>query len=44
MVYEVVYDNDLWWIEKDGVILRDLGGFIDPLSPEIIIKEIEDEV
>ena len=39
---EVVYEDGEFWISKDGKILKDLGGFIDPLSPEIIIKEIED--
>ena len=43
-MYDIVYDNQLWWIRKDGVILEDLGGFIEPLSPEIIIKEIENEI
>ena len=43
-MYDIVYDNQLWWIRKDGVILEELGGFIEPLSPEIIIKEIEDEL
>ena len=41
---EVVYEDDMFWISKDGKILRELGGFIDPISPEIIIKEIEDEI
>lgn len=43
-MYEVVYKDELWWITKDGRVLKDLGGFTDPLSPEIIIKEIENEV
>lgn len=43
-MYDIVYDNQLWWIRKDGVILEELGGFIEPLSPEIIIKEIENEI
>ena len=43
-MYDIVYNNQLWWIRKDGVILEDLGGFIEPLSPEIIIKEIENEI
>lgn len=41
---EVVYEDDMFWISKDGKILRELGGFIDPISPKIIIKEIEDEI
>lgn len=40
-MYEVEYDDGLFWIVKDDVILRELGGFIDPITPEIIIKEIE---
>ena len=40
---EIKYDEGLWWISKDGEILEELGGFIDPISPQIIIKEIEKE-
>lgn len=43
-MYSVIYDNGYWWITKNGEILESLGGFIDPLSPEIIVKELEDEV
>lgn len=43
-MYEVVFDNGLFWISKDGSILDQLGGYIDPITCEIIIKEIEDEV
>lgn len=43
-MYEVYYDGNYWWIMKDGVIFKELGSFIEPLSPEIIIKEIENEV
>lgn len=39
---EVVYENELFWISKNGKILKELGGFIDPISPKIIIKEIEE--
>lgn len=41
-MYEVKYDEDdgLFWIYKNDEALRDMGGFIDPLTPEIIIKEI----
>ena len=38
---EVVYENGEFWISKDGKILEDLGGFIDPVSPQIIIEEIK---
>lgn len=45
-MYEVIYDEDdeLFWISKDGKTLDDLGGFIEPVTPEIIIKEIENEI
>lgn len=38
---KVVYNNELFWISKDGKILEELGGFIDPISPQIIIEEIK---
>ena len=43
MKYEIKYVDGLWWIVSDGEILKDIGGFVDPISPKIIIKEIEDE-
>ena len=45
-MYKVQYDEDdgLFWIMKNGEALRDLGGFIDPVTPEIIIREIENEI
>ena len=45
-MYQVIYDNDdeLFWITKDGETLKDLGGFIDPVTPEIIIEEIKNEI
>lgn len=39
-MYEIVLKDDKWWIAKDGEINKDIGGFIDPISPEIILKEI----
>ena len=39
-MYEIKYEEELWWIFKDGKRLDDIGGFIDPISPEIILKEI----
>ena len=39
---EVVYEDGKFWISKNGKILREIGGFIDPISPKIIIKEIEE--
>lgn len=43
-MYKVVYKYSYWWISKDDEILVELGRFIDPVSPEIIIKEIENEM
>lgn len=43
-MYDIVYQDELFWITYEGRILEDLGGFIDPISPKIIIKEIEDEI
>lgn len=44
MVFEVVYEDNYWWIAHNGVIMRELGSFIEPVSPEIIVKEIENEI
>lgn len=38
---KVVYEDGEFWISKDGKILEELGGFIDPISPQIIIEEIK---
>lgn len=43
VMYEIMYHDDLFWISKGGVILEYLGGYIEPITPEIIIKEIENE-
>lgn len=43
-MYDVIYKDGLWWISHNGVILDDLGGFIEFVSPKIIIQEIKDEV
>ena len=42
--YEVVYKDGTFWIARNGKILEVVGSFIDPLTPEVIIKEIEDEI
>lgn len=42
-MYSIKYVDGEFWIAKDERILEELGSFIDPISPEIIIKEIEDE-
>jgi len=41
---EVIYEDELFWISKDDKILKELGGFIDPISPQVIIEEIKDEI
>lgn len=38
---KVVYEDGEFWISKDGKILEELGGFPDPISPQIIIEEIK---
>lgn len=43
-MYDILFDGELYWITYDGRILEELGSFIEPVSPRIIIKEIEDEV
>lgn len=43
-MYEVVLKDGEFWIVRNGEILKELGSFIEPLSPKIIIKEIQDEV
>lgn len=42
-MYSVKYIDGEFWIIKDGEIVRDLGSFIDPITPEIIIEVIKDE-
>lgn len=44
MVYEVEYINGKWWILNDGVTIKSIGGFCEPISPEIIKEVIEDEI
>ena len=43
-MYVLVLRDGEFWIAKNGKILEVLGSFIDPLTPEIIILEIKDEV
>ena len=43
-MYEVVLKDGEFWIAKNGRVLEVLGSFNDPLTPEIIISEIKDEV
>ena len=42
-MYSVKYIDDGFWIVKDGEILEELGSFIDPITPEIIIEAMRDE-
>lgn len=42
-MYDVIYVDDCFWISKDGNILKELGSFIEPISPKIIIEEIRNE-
>ena len=41
-VYEVVLKDERWWISKNGKIIESLGSFIDPISPKIIIEELDE--
>lgn len=43
-MYDVVYKDEKYWISYNGKIVEDIGSFDEPVSPNIIIKEIEDEV
>ena len=43
-MYDVVLKDYKWWITYNGNIVKELGSFDEPVSPKIIIKEIEDEV
>lgn len=43
-MYDVEYKDGRWWITKDGKILEDLGYFSDPISPKVIVREINGEI
>ncbi|MBP5421708.1 MAG: hypothetical protein J6Y78_04600 [Paludibacteraceae bacterium] len=43
-MYEVVLKDSEWWISKDGKIVEELGSFIDPISPKIIVEELNGEI
>lgn len=43
-MFEVKYSDGEWWIYKDDERLDDIGGFSDPISPNIIIEEIKNEL
>lgn len=42
-MYEVVYENECFWVSKNGEIIYELGGYIEPVTCEILIQEILDE-
>ena len=43
-MYDVVLRDNEWWITYNGKIIEELGSFIEPISPKVIIKEIKDEI
>lgn len=41
---EVKYIDCLFWIiDDDGCIIEELGGFIEPITPKLIIEEAAKE-
>lgn len=43
-MYDIILRDGLFWITYQGKIVEELGGFVDYISPQIIIKEIENEI
>ena len=43
-MYDVIFDGELYWITYNGRVLKELGSFIEPVSPRIIIDEVKNEV
>ena len=43
-MYDVILKDGKWWISKDDEILEDLGSFDDPISPKVIVREINGEI
>lgn len=43
-MFEVILKDGKWWISENGEIIEDLGSFIDPISPEIIVRELNGEI
>ena len=43
-MYEIICKDGEYWISYNGRIIEDLGSFIEPVSPMIIIEEIKDEI
>lgn len=42
-MYGIEFDGRLYWITCNGIRLDELGGFIEPISPERIIEEIKND-
>lgn len=43
-MYEVVLKDSKWWISKDNEIIEMVGSFDDPVSPEVIVEELNGEL
>ena len=43
-MFEVVYKDCKWWISRNGEICEEFDGFIDPISPKIIVEELNGEI
>lgn len=43
-MYKVVFENGKFWISYKGKLLEDIGSFDEPISPQVIIEEIKDEI
>jgi len=43
-MYTVEYIDGWWRILKDGEVIEDLGKFSDPISPKIIVEEINGQI
>ncbi len=43
-MYKVVYKDELFWISHDDEIIESIGGFIDCITPKLIIQEFENEI
>jgi hypothetical protein len=43
-MYDVEYYNGKWWLTKDGEVIKAIGGFCEPITPELIKEVIEDEI
>ena len=43
-MYDIEFDGELYWITYNGMRIEGLDGFIEPISPKMIIEEINNEV